>query len=151
MSTYVAKGTKFQRYNGATYDSICKIKAINYGGMQREVIEDGAYFACDGDADDAFINKLPGLKDAGEITIELDFDPDQDSGDNTYHHDLLYDDWVAETTVEYKIVFPDTDATEFSGTGFVSGFNPLSGSDPSGKLAASVTITLTGEWTLAKP
>lgn len=149
--TYTAKGAKFQRDNGASYDSICKIKAITLSGMTREIIADGAYFACDGEADDSWINKLPGLKDAGEITIEVDFDPDTDTADNTYHHDLLAGDFNSDDEVNYRIEFPDTDSTQFNCAGYVSAFNPFSGSDPSGKLAASFTITLSGEATIDKP
>lgn len=89
---------------------------------------------------------IPGMVDGGEVTLELNFLPA-----NATHKDAsggLLNDMRTRHQGNYKISFPDSPATEWTFPAFVTGFEVTT---PTGdeKLAASVTLKISGEATLA--
>lgn len=91
--------------------------------------------------------KIAGLKDGGEVTLTLNFDP----GNATHNAatGLLagYAGAVAPPTDTYTLVFPDDDATTWEFPAFVSGYEPTAAFED--KLTADVTLTVAGAPTLA--
>jgi len=86
--------------------------------------------------------KLPTLKDAGEVSFDCNFIPTENTQDAGAG---LLLDLKNKTKRNFQLVFPDTTTWSFSA--FVTGFAP---SAPLGDaLTASVTLTVTGEPTLA--
>lgn len=90
---------------------------------------------------------IKGLKDAGEVSLDLNFMPF-----NTTHNASLTTgilaDFADDTTVSaWVLTFPDAGGTQWSFDGIVTGFEPSSPFDD--KLTASVTIKVTGQPTLA--
>lgn len=88
--------------------------------------------------------KLPTLLDAGEVTFELNFIPtDATQGYSTG----LIKDLVNKTRRNFQLVFPDSGSTTWAFAAFVTGFEPSA--PVGGTLTASVTLTVTGQPTLA--
>lgn len=88
------------------------------------------------DPPDQVKRKLPGLIDAGEVGLTLNFDP-ADAG-----HTALEADFYAGTIKQYRILLPNNYA--WTCTGFVSGWKP-SELDAGSVLQAEVTITVTAK------
>lgn len=81
------------------------------------------------------------LIDAGEVTLELVWDPDNAS------HNNVRGDLVARTSQTYSIEWPDVSPAVFTFVAFVTAFQPEAPVD--GELSASVTLKITGAVTFA--
>lgn len=80
---------------------------------------------------------LPGLTDNGELSVELNFDPEATS------HDLLLDDMDTRTSHNYKITWPDPSPhIEWSFNAFVRSFSTASAVDA--PLTGSLTLRING-------
>ena len=86
---------------------------------------------------------VPTLLEAGEVTFDLNFVPT----DPTHSYSAgLIDDMVSRTLRNFELVFPDTGATTWAFAAYVTGVEP---DEPvEGALAASVTLTISGQPTL---
>ncbi len=92
----------------------------------------------------AYREKVVTLLDAGQVTFDLNFLPAEATHNNV---DGLLERYENRTVEDFRITWPDTGATVWLFTAFVVGFEP---DDPvDGKLAASVTLEITGQPTLA--
>lgn len=80
---------------------------------------------------------LSTLRDGGEITIDFNFIPTDSTQTN------ILADLNANTTVNYRVVWPNAAATKWSFAGICTGFEP--GSSVGDKLSASASYKLTGE------
>lgn len=81
---------------------------------------------------------------SGEVSLDINYvpvDPTHDAATG------LISRMVARSVDNYKLVFPDTGSTEWSFAALVTGFELDAPHD--GKLAASVTLKVTGQPTLA--
>lgn len=85
-----------------------------------------------------------GLLDGGEVSFDINYDPVGATHDASTG---LIADMVARTQRNFQLVFPDTGNTTWSFTALVTAFEPSEPVDD--KLAASVTLKLTGQPTLA--
>lgn len=143
MSEIAAKGTQFQIGDGGgpeTFTTIAQVRDITGPGLSVDTIDTSHHATTNG-----WRTKLAGLKDGGDVGLELLFDPAE-----TTHGDVsggLLDDMNAGTLRNFKIIFPDTGATEWDIAGIVTGFEPSAPHD--GALTASVTIAVSGQPTLA--
>lgn len=82
------------------------------------------------------------LLDAGEITLEIVWDPDLAT------HISLRQDLVARlSSRNFKIIFPDATSTTWTIPASVTAYQPEAPVD--GELSASITLKLTGQPTLA--
>jgi hypothetical protein len=129
--------TKFQREDvpAGTYTSVASVANISPPQSERDVAE-----VEDLDPEDQIKKKLPGLIDAGEVSLTLNFDP-ANAG-----HTALQTDFYAGVIKNYRILLPNNYAWTFPG--FVSAFSPseISAGDV---IQAEVTITVTGKPDLA--
>lgn len=88
---------------------------------------------------------IKGIKDGGEVSLDLNFDPANATHNAAtgvladFEDDVNISNWV--------ITFPDTAGTQWSFPGIVTGFEPAEPFDD--KLSASVTIKVAGQPTLA--
>lgn len=125
--------TKFYRESQTpgTYELIAKIANIQPPQLEREVAE-----VEDLDPPDEVRKKLPGLINAGEVTLTLNFD-DTEEG-----HTALEDDFYAASIKNYRIKLPNGKGWTFPG--FVSGWAPqqIAQGDV---IQAEVTIAVTGK------
>lgn len=132
-----AFGTEFQRKtNTDTFETIGGVTDIGGPALEADSIDVTAH-----DSEDGFREHLQGLKDAGELSLELRFDPADDK-----HKDLLQD-YVDGDNHSYKLVFPDSDTTSWEFEGHITGFEPSAAFEDD--LTASVTIKLSGKPNLA--
>lgn len=93
----------------------------------------------------AWAEKVGTIKDAGEVTFDIVFDPVHATHKNAAGG-LLY--LLDQRTVgSFTITFPDTGATVWTLPALVTGFTPTAPVEDS--LTASVTLTVSGAPTLA--
>lgn len=128
---YAAKGTLFKRGTGSplVFTTIGEIFNVGGPSLSREALDATAH----GDADKEFIG---GLRDGGEVNLEMHFDP-ADAGDQA-----LLADMQEDSPGDYQIVFPDSATTTFQFAALVTAFEVQAPVD--GKLTASVTLKVSG-------
>ena len=89
---------------------------------------------------------IKGLKDGGEVSLELNFMP-FDTSHNAATTGILADFGDDTTVAAWVLTFPDSGATQWEFDGIVTAFETSEPFDD--KLMASVTIKVTGVPTLA--
>lgn len=136
MAAVNAFGSKLQYHNGAIYVDVAQVTNISGPSVSRDSIETTHHTSSGG-----FREYIPGLKDAGEVSIDILWT----NTDTT--HAALYNQINGGQTGngQYKIVFSDSAAFTF--VGHVTGFEATAPIDDS--LTASVTIKVSGKPTLA--
>ena len=117
-----------------TYTAIAEITSITPPSVTRDVID-----ATHTGSPDQWREHIPGLKDGGEVSIEMNFVPNSDSSN------ILVAIQLDSFARDFKIVFPDGSTWVFQA--FCTGFEPDAPFDD--KLSGSVTIEVTGSatWT----
>lgn len=86
---------------------------------------------------------LPGLKDNGELSVELNFDPA-----NSSHQQISADQEASPpTVVNWRISFPTSPIITWTFPAFVKSFSPASGVDAA--LTGSLTLRIAGAITRA--
>lgn len=125
--------TKFQREGATpgTYEDIAQVAGITPPQPERETVD-----VEDLDPADGVKKKLAGLIDAGEVSLTLNFDPE-----NTGHTDLEAD-FYAGVAKNYRIKLPNNFGWTFSG--LVTGFAPneIASGDV---IQVEVTIAVSGK------
>lgn len=133
MAGIDGRGTALQRGDGATpevFTTIANVTSINPPSMERETIDVTAHDSVDG-----WMEFVGGLKDGGEVSADINYDPSE--------HDILAADFDDEEPRNYRIVFPDPDATTWSFSAILTGFEVEAPYDD--KLSASLTWKVTGK------
>ncbi|MGE5585723.1 MAG: phage tail tube protein [Bacillota bacterium] len=133
MAESLGLKTQFQREGATqgTYETVASVASIQPPQYAVDVAE-----IEDLDPPDAIKKKLPGLIDAGEVTLTLNFDPD-DAGQTALETDLH-----ARATRNYRIKLPSGDGWTFPA--FISGWAPqeITAGDV---IQVEVTLTVTGK------
>jgi predicted secreted protein len=123
-------GSKFYRMSGTSSTAVAGVTAINGPEGESEQID-----VSDMDNANGFREFLPGIVDAGEVELELNYTKAEMA--------LLYALW--RTTAAYKIVF--SDSSNFSFNGFMAALGAEAPFDD--KVGASATFKITGKPTFA--
>lgn len=119
-------------YNGSSYDDLAEVVNITWPGYKRPSID-----ATTMDSPDKFMEFIPGLIDAGELTFEMNWAP---SATDAVLLAMLQDD-----PQQFKVTYNGGVNIVFQG--FVTSWQPQS---PLGeKLSASATFKVTGKPTWA--
>lgn len=130
----IGHGTVFQRSSdgtsGGSFSAVAEVMSISGPGISRDAVD-----VTDFDSTDRFREFVGGLKNAGEVSMDIGFDPDSTDVTN------FLADINTDTSGYYKIVFPDT--TEWGFAALITGFEP--GSPLDDKMTATVTYQLTGK------
>jgi predicted secreted protein len=111
-----------------TYISVASITALSPPGISRNSIDVTAH-----DSTDGWMEFIPGLKDGGEVSFDINYQPDV--------HDALLDDLDSAATQNWRVTFPD--GTQWDFAAFLTGFEPDAPYDD--KLAASLTLKVSGK------
>lgn len=142
MSGRDAFGTLFKRAGTLTgpftYTTIANVTNISGPSRSRETIDVTAH-----DSPNQYMEFIGGLKDGGEVSLDINYDPGQATHD-------LDDDFDDATPRNYQIVIlPGTD-DEFTWTiaGIMTGLEDEFAYD--GKMERSMTIKITGKPTLVQ-
>ncbi|MER6147954.1 phage tail tube protein [Streptomyces hirsutus] len=128
-------GVQLERGDGAqpeVYAPIADITSLNPPGISRETIDVTSH-----DSVDAWMEFVGGLKDPGEVSADINYQPAL--------HDLLIADFEDDTPRNYRIVFPDDPTTPTTWTikALLTGFEPEVPYDD--KATASLTFKVTGK------
>lgn len=128
-----AFGTEFQRGDGAAtevFEPIANVTNIAGPEMSRETVDVTAHNSVD-----AWMEFVGGLKDGGEVSLDVNYDPNL--------HDVLVGDFDDDAPRNYKLVFPVTPAVVWSIKAVMTGFSSEAPYDD--KLAASITLKVSGK------
>lgn len=135
MAGEAAFGTALKR-GGTGGTAIANV--VNFGGPSAEadMIDVSAH-----DSASAWRDYVAGLLDAGELTMGINFDPNE----ATHNDDSggLWNDFKSRASVSYALVFPTTPAVNVEFDAFVRRYEVNSPHDD--KLDATVVLKLTGE------
>lgn len=129
MAGIDAFSTSLQRSDGTTFTAIANVTSISGPGLSRETLDMTAH-----DSPNQWREYLGGLKDGGEVSTDVNYDPAE--------HDTLLDDWSSDAPIDYQLVFPDSAGTTWGFSAVMTGFEPSAPHDD--KLAASLTWQLSG-------
>lgn len=134
-----AFGTELQRGDGAgteVFTAIANVTSIKGPELSRETIDVTAH-----NSDDAWMEFVGGLKDGGEVSCDINYDPAL--------HDVLAGDFDDVDPRNYKLAFPVTPAVVWSFTAILTEFSSEAPYDD--KLAASLTFKVSGKPTIGTP
>lgn len=135
MSGMDAFGTTLSRGDGESTESfaaIANVTSISPASLSRDTYDVTAH-----DSTDGWREFIGGLKDGGEVSIDVNYNPGT--------HDTLITDLDDVDPRNYKIAFPD--GAEWSFPAIMTGFEPDAPHD--GKLTASLTFKVAGKPTFA--
>jgi predicted secreted protein len=135
MAGLDAFGTQLQRSDmGGTpvFTAIANVTNITPPALERETLDVTSH-----GSPDAWREFLGGLKDGGEVSIDINYDPRE--------HDALFDDFDDAEPRNYKVVWPGT-LGDWAFAAIITGFEPEAPHDD--KLAASLTFKVSGKPTI---
>jgi hypothetical protein len=137
MSGVHSKGAQLQMSDGSAtpvFTAIANVTNISGPGITVPIAEATSL-------DDDWAEKLAGIPDGGQVTLDINYDPGAATHDASTG---VLSEIGAEQ--DFKIVFPDSGATEWDFTAIVAGFQP--GMSMQDKVTGSVTLEVTGQPTL---
>lgn len=130
-----AFATELRRDDGTgTFVKIGNVTNIGGPGLERETYDVTAH-----DSPQQWREFLGGLKDGGEVSADLNYDPDK--------HDVLVADLDDPDPISYELAFPTVPETVWQVDLILTGFEPEAPHD--GQLAASIAFKVTGAPVLA--
>jgi predicted secreted protein len=132
MSGLDGFGTKLLRSDMATptpnFVELAGVSNISGPGISREILDVTAH-----DSPNAYREFLGGVKDPGEVSVDVNYNPSV--------HDVWIDDLDDTDPRDYEIEFPDGTVWEFKA--FLTSFEPTAPFDD--KLTASAAFKVTGK------
>lgn len=135
MAGIDAFGTAFQTEDAVTpgtFNSVASVFNVTLPEIERETLDVTAHDSADG-----WMEFIGGLKNGGEFSIEVNYDPTK--------HDVLVADMDTSAAKNYKIVFPGA-LGSWSFTAVMTGFAPEAPHDD--KLSAEISFQVSGKPTL---
>lgn len=142
MSKYPAFGIQiaWDPAGGSSYATIGQILDVAGPNLQRSTIDVTTH-----DSVDAWMEFLKSLKDGGEVTFSIVWDPALGTHDAATGLASDFDE--DSINPNFQITFPDTGNTVWTFPGAVTNFNPTA--PVADRLSADVTIKVMGKPTLA--
>lgn len=129
----IGHGLDFKRGDGGsptTFSTVGEITSLTAPTLTRDAVE-----KTHTQSPERWREFLGGLKDGGEVTAELNFDP-ADATTTSFLNDVN-----TNTLQEYQIEWPNGTTWEFFG--LITGFEP--GAPLDDRMTASVTLKLSGK------
>jgi predicted secreted protein len=133
MAGVNAFGTQLLRGDGASpevFTAIANVVSIEGPEVERETLDMTAH-----DTPDGWREFVGGLKDGGEVSVEVNYDPAL--------HDDLIDDFDDPAPRNWKIVFPTSPSVEWEFAAVLTGFSSQAPHDD--KLSAEITLKVSGK------
>jgi predicted secreted protein len=133
MSGVDGYGCQLQRSDMAAIPVFTSIAGVaNVGGpeLSRETY-DKTHHA----SPDAWREFAPGLKDGGEVSAEIRYDPRD--------HDVLIEDFDDDAARDYRLIWPSITAAQWDFKAILTGFSPEGPHDD--LLTAEITFKVTGK------
>lgn len=132
MAGVNAFGTELRRGDGEdpeVFTALADVTTVGGPSISRETIDVTSH-----GSEDAWMEFLGGLKDAGEISLDVNYDPAQ--------HDTLMADFNDEAPRNYELAFPTSPETVRVLELILTGFESDAPHDD--KLSASLSFKITG-------
>jgi predicted secreted protein len=129
-------GAQFKRGDGSSNESftaIAEVNSISGPSKSRESIDVTSL-----DSTGGYREFIPSFRDAGEVTLEMNFTRDG--------YIDMNDDFEDDSSHNYQIVFPDAGNTTFEFTAYVTAIGSEVTTDD--KVTAPVTLKITGQVTI---
>jgi predicted secreted protein len=129
-------GTQLTRGDGSTpevFTAIANVTTIKGPDMKRDTIDVTAHNSVD-----AWQEFVGGLKNAGEVSLDVNYDPAS--------HDDLVADFEDTDPRNYKMVFPTSPPVTWAFGAVLTEFNTEAPYDD--KLSASITLQVSGKPTI---
>lgn len=141
-SAIAAFGTLLKKGDGATPENFTTVAEVtNIGGPALSMATvDVTCHTSPG----AYAEKIPTIKNAGQVRVDVHFVPAAVTHGGASG---LLADYQNRTLRNWQIVWPDAASTTWSFAAYIVAFEPAAPVD--GKLAAAVTLDITGQPTLA--
>lgn len=114
------------------YVTISEVTSITPPKLSRDTID-----ATSNDSAEKWREFIAGLKDGGEMSVEMNFIPE--SSGNV----RILGSFNSDRALKCKIVFPDSPTTQWAFDAFCTGYEPADPVDD--KMSATVTFKLTGK------
>lgn len=134
MPAKKAFGTFLQAEIAAVFTNIANVVNLEPVDLSADIIDASSH-----DSPDEYRDKLAGFKDAGDIKLELNYDPA--NATHQYVESIL----AASNNFKIKYVGSPTGRTTGAFAGIVKSFS--TGAPHDGKLTASVVIAVSGKIT----
>ena len=133
-----AQGTilRFSDDSGSTYNAIAEVKSFNGPNGQRAEIDVSNF-------DSSAKEFLGGLTDYGELSLNVNFRPDDTNGQVALFTDTSA---ASPTTYDWQIVFNDASQHTLVFQAYVKSFPPTGSTD--GAIEATIGLRVTGAVTL---
>jgi len=125
---------------GAALTTVAQVKSISGPSLGTDTEDVTTH-----DSPNAWEEVVVTLLRSGEVTLDIVYDPADDTHDGTATGGLLTRLQNRNVT-DFAIVFPDAASTTWYFDGYITGFEPDNPVD--GAVTASVTIKVTGEMTI---
>lgn len=137
MAKYAGKGTLLKKGDGGTPTELFTTIAQIFGGPDGPSLSQDELDVTDHGSPNGFREFIGGLKDAGEVSGELLFDPK-----NATHDAIsgLINELEEGLVKNYQILFPDASKCTFKA--LVTAFEPSAPLD--GRITASFTMKVSG-------
>lgn len=135
MAKYAAYGAKLQYFNSTSFVDIAGVRDISGPGLTADQIDVTAH-----DSPGGVREFIKSLIDAGELSFELVWDPEDTAGQKILLDRMLIISDAAVNT--YRVVFATQNSKTWEFTAFVTGFEPKN--PVQGEISASVKIKVTG-------
>lgn len=130
MAKYSALGTVLRRWTSGDFAAVAQVAELEAPALTGEIADST-------DHDNTWRESLATVKDVGELTMTLHFDP------NLAGHVAIVTALRNRTVELWQLEFPDVDDTLWDFSALVTRFQPMAPFD--GKLTASVTLRGTSE------
>ena len=124
-----------------SFTSIAQVLSISGPSLSRETID-----TTDADSTNDWRTFIASYIDGGEITLEINYDPDTATHETTAGILEDFGDAIETTPTKYQLEFPTSPVTNFQFSASVTGFETSAPHD--GVLTASVTYKVMGAVTL---
>lgn len=135
MAGIDAFGTKFQvedPITPGTFTDVANVTNVTLPAIERETLDVTAHDSADG-----YMEFLGGLKNGGEMSVEVNYDPSA--------HDALASHMDDGAPKNYKVMFPGS-LGSWAFTAVMTGFAPEAPYDD--KLSAEISFQVSGKPTL---
>lgn len=121
------------------FTTIAEVRDISGPGLKLNLEESTSHSSAGG-----WKESIGTILEGGEVSFEINYDP---AGATHNATTGLIRDMVNRTKRNFKVVFPNGGSTTWTFGAFVTGFEP--DAPVQGKLAAKVTLEISGQPTLA--
>lgn len=132
MAGMDAFSTTLSRGDGSeaeeTFEPIANVTSLSPPNISRETLDVTSH-----DSPNGYMEFLGGLKDPGEVSFDVNYDPSE--------HDKLVEDFEKNLPVNYEVAFPDGTVWAFGA--ILTAFEPEAPYDD--KLTASLTLKVTSK------